>query len=118
MDRVHQGHARLPDLLRLEERRWPRARRPARHAYRALYRRGPHDRGEYRESATGRLAEFCRTRCREHLGAIDWPRHWDSRPQPPPDAVSRLPGYPAIQRGPKGNVVKAFQRGITIVLGR
>jgi len=49
-------------------------------------------------------------------GVIDWPRYWDSRPQPP-DAVSRFPRYPAIQQGSKGNVVKAFQRGINIVLG-
>jgi hypothetical protein len=50
-------------------------------------------------------------------GAIDWPRYWATRHVPFGSAVNRFPRYPTIQLNSRGDVVKAFQRSINIVLG-
>lgn len=47
-------------------------------------------------------------------GAIDWPRYWARRPRP---SASRFHSHPVIRQGSNGPYVKAFQRGINIVLG-
>ncbi len=51
-------------------------------------------------------------------GAIDWPRYWASAAHPEAfgSAVNRFPSYPTIQLNSQGDVVKAFQRSINIVL--
>jgi peptidoglycan hydrolase-like protein with peptidoglycan-binding domain len=52
----------------------------------------------------------------EIWGAIDWPKYWAAHPEPFQVAVSRFPGYPTIQLNSRSDAVKAFQRGVAIVL--
>jgi hypothetical protein len=52
-------------------------------------------------------------------GAINWPRYWGGQggTGPVPVNTNRFAGYPQIQSGSTGDIVRTFQRDVGIVLG-